>query len=92
MNLKARLSFQKKDSELAHHCSNVLKGLGFVVLKEASRGIYFQGEKDLFEKAFSRPVIESEAGIEFKDSPQLPNGLDENSVSVYFPTQVTFFK
>lgn len=89
-NLHARLALGVRDRGLAEQHAAELTRRGFNVVKAAPRGVSFEGAPELFESTFECAVEIEEAPC-FDQDPKLPQELEENVESIYFPTRPTFY-
>jgi len=89
--LHARLALGTRDRALAERHARQLKDLGFTVVQVASRGVSFEGTITQFESTFESEVEASEEGAQFRQAPTIPEAMEEQVDSVYFPTKPTFF-
>lgn len=88
--LQARLALGVRDRKLAEERAGQLIELGFSVIRVGSRGVSFEGSIEQFEQTFSSAIKTTQDHAEFAEVPTLPEDLDKDVDSVYFPTRPIF--
>jgi len=90
INLHAKLALGVRSHNLAESHASKLSELGFTVVKTAGRGVSFEGPPELFEETF-HSKLKLEETPSFEGLPELPEELQEDVDSVYFPTRPISF-
>jgi hypothetical protein len=90
--LRAKLVLKRPDDEAAQRLAGSLTEVGLCVVQTTRTGVYVEGNRSTFARAFGTPVEINQAVPRFAGQPKFETLLGGEDVeSIYFPTPPTRF-